>query len=46
MSHFLLKIADLNDILCELVEFCVDLLSDIHISRTRFKEINENLRLK
>ena len=27
-----------------LVEFCV--LSEIHASKTRFKQINENLRLK
>ena len=32
MSHFLQKIADLEDILCELVEFCV--LSEIHVSKT------------
>ena len=43
MSHFLRNIADLEDILCELVEFCV--LSEIHVSKTRFKQINENLRL-
>ena len=43
MSHFLLKIADLEDILCELVEFCV--LSEIHASKTEFKQMNENLRL-
>ena len=43
MSHFLLKITDLEDILCELVEFCV--LSDIHVSKSRFKQINENLKL-
>ena len=30
MSHFLLKIADLEDIFCLLVEFCV--LSEIHDS--------------
>ena len=39
---FSLKIADLEDILCSLVEFCV--LSKIHASKTRFKQINENLR--
>ena len=43
MSHFLERIADSEDILCELVEFCV--LSEIHVSKTRFKQINENLRL-
>ena len=32
MSHFLLKIADLEDILCELVEFCV--LSENHAPKT------------
>ena len=32
-----------EDILCELVEFCVQ--SEIHASKTRFKQINENLRL-
>ena len=43
MSHFLFKkIANLKDILCKLVEFCV--LSDIHVSETRFKQINENLK--
>ena len=43
MSHFLQKkIADLEDIFCLLVEFCV--LSEIHSSKTRFKHINENLR--
>ena len=40
---FFLKVAVLEDILCELVEFCV--LSEIHASKTRFKQINENLRL-
>ena len=35
---FSLKIADLED---RLVEFCV--LSEIHVSKTRFKQINENL---
>ena len=44
MSHFLYKIADLEDILCELVDICV--LSEIHVSKTQFKQINENLRLK
>ena len=38
-----LKIADVEDIIRLLVEFCV--LSEIHISKTRFKQINENLRL-
>ena len=33
----------LEDILCQLVEFCV--LSEIHSPKTRFKQINENLRL-
>ena len=42
MSHFLKKIADLNDILCLLVEICI--LSEIHASKTRFKQINKNLR--
>ena len=40
---FSLKIADLEDILCQLVEFCV--LSEFHSSKTRLKQINENLRL-
>ena len=40
---FALKIADLEDILCELVEICA--LSDIHGSKARFKQTNENLRL-
>ena len=40
---FSLKIPDLEDILCQLVELCV--LSEIQISKTRFKQINENLRL-
>ena len=40
---FSLKIANLEDILCELVEFCV--LSEIHVSNTRFKQTNGNLRL-
>ena len=40
---FSLKIwKSLEDILCQLVEFCV--LSEIDVSKTRFKEINENLR--
>ena len=43
MSQFLLKITDLEDILCLLVEFCV--LSEIHVSKNRFKQINETLRL-
>ena len=43
MSHFLKIIADLEDILCELVEFCG--LSEIHVPKTQFKQINENLRL-
>ena len=43
MSHLLSKIADFEDILSELVEFCV--LFEIHVSKTRFKQINENLRL-
>ena len=43
MSHFLKNIADLEDILCQMIEFCV--LSEIHVSETRFKQINENLRL-
>ena len=34
MSHFLYKIVDLEDIV--LVEFCV--LSEIHVSKTRFKQ--------
>ena len=42
MSYFLLKNADLEDILRHLVEFCV--LSEIDVSKTRFKQINENLR--
>ena len=32
---FSLKNADLEDILCELVEFCA--VSEIHASKTRFK---------
>ena len=32
MSHFLEKIADLQDILCELFRFCI--LSKIHASET------------
>ena len=32
-----------GDILYWLVEFCV--LSEIHVSKTLFKQINENLRL-
>ena len=38
-----LKIADLEDILCELEEFCV--LSEIYFFKTRLKQIYENLRL-
>ena len=44
MRNFLLKLVDLEDILCYFVEFCV--LSEIHASKTRFKQINENLKLK
>ena len=44
MSHFLQKISNLEDILCELLEFCV--LSEIHGSKTQFKQINENLKTK
>ena len=40
---FSLKNADLEDILCLLVECCV--LFGIHVAKTRFKQINENLRL-
>ena len=40
---FLKKIVELEDILCELVAFCV--LSEIHTSKSRFKQINETLRL-
>ena len=40
---FSLKIANLESILCELVEFCV--LSEIHASKTRFKQRNENRQL-
>ena len=43
LSHFLEKIADLEDILYKVVELCV--LSEIHVSNTRFEQINENLRL-
>ena len=43
MSHFIKKVTDLEGILCQFVEFCV--LSEIHVSKTRFKQINENLRL-
>ena len=39
---FSLKSSYLEDILCLLVEFCV--LSEIHVSKARFKQINENLR--
>ena len=38
-----LKVADFEDILCLLVEFC--LLYEIHAPKTRFKQISENLRL-
>ena len=39
MSHFLYQIADPEDIsISELAEFCV--LSKIHVSKTRFKQIN------
>ena len=38
---FSLKIADLEDIFCKLVEFFV--LSEIQASKTRFKQINENV---
>ena len=41
-EQFSLKIADLEDILCYLVAFCV--LSKIQASKTGFKQINENLR--
>ena len=40
---FSLKIVDFEDILYELDEFCA--LSEIRVSKTRFKQINENLRL-
>ena len=40
---FYKKIPDLEDILCWLVEFCA--LSEIHVFKTQFKQINENLRL-
>ena len=43
MGRFLKKVEDLEDTLCQLVEFCV--LSEIHISKTRAKETDENLRL-
>ena len=43
MSRFLEKIADLEDVLCKLVELFV--LSELHVSKTRFKQINKNLRL-
>ena len=37
-----LKVADLEDILCKLVEFCV--LSDIHASETQVNQLNKYLR--
>ena len=43
MSHFLYKIADLEDIFYELVELCV--LSEIYVYKILFKQINENLKL-
>ena len=43
MSHFLQNLADLEDILHELIEFCV--LSELHTSKTRLTQISENLRL-
>ena len=39
---FSLKIADLEDNLCSLVQFYV--LSEIHLSKTRFKQTNEKLK--
>ena len=44
MSHFFLKYANLEDILCQQVEIYV--LSEIHASDARFRQINENRRLK
>ena len=41
---FSLKSADLEDILCELVKFCVR--SEIHPSKTPFKRINEKSKTK
>ena len=43
MSHFFKKNANLEDILCYLVEICV--LSEIQASNARFRQINENRRL-
>ena len=42
---FSLKNCRFGRYLCELVDFCV-LLSDIHVSKTRFKQINETLKTK
>ena len=44
IHYSLYKVADLENILCKLVEFCV--LSEVHVSKTRFKQINGNLRLE
>ena len=35
ISHFLKKIADLEDILCQFVEFGV--LPEVHVPKTQFK---------
>ena len=43
MSNFLLKNADLEDILCYVGEFCV--MSEIYDPKIQLKQINENLRL-
>ena len=43
MSHFFFKNANLEDILCEKIEIYV--LSEIHASTARFRQINENRRL-
>ena len=40
---FLLNCRFVRYLICYLVEFCV--LSEIHASKTRFKQIHENLRL-
>ena len=43
MSHFFKKYANLEDRLCEYVEIYV--LSGIHESNARVRQINENRRL-
>ena len=43
MSHFFFKYTNLEDILCEKVEIYV--LSEIHASNARLRQINGNRRL-